>query len=471
MASPIGTGAAAQTPELRAAEIDKRLIPLFEDIMCKEGNLAIETKDMFNNMHACLRERSITYRKYQESHPKIEEYLSTFFRVNLDRFSKMEEEAQRKRILDSNPKNIFLTISGKPLDHGPLIKAYLEDLDSTSENRMEKLQAKERLISEQYVQSLREMHREIRACAPMVSSKNLTDAHKQLENRISAYEEAVKQSHHLVQTGREIVDLLHPELRKAEADDWLAGCAQPVKSRSTPQRSGKKKKGRGSRGSKKQRKPQAQEASAAAALPRKKTEALFEAYTDFLLKQTPNFTEAQRVKRWRTNNVVKIQKFRDRQGDRVIQRYASHYFTEDKLIKTRMYHLAGLGLEKIISNDEDRAIYSFDTSTGVGVLAQIVIDRVVKNGIIYFGINKEQVIYHRFFEKLKQGDKAEQLIQRTDIQPSELEEEEETPTLDVSFKVRENGIIELNYSGVNFALFVHPLRSDLLPSRLEAFQN
>lgn len=189
-------------------------------------------------------------------------------------------------------------------------------------------------------------------------------------------------------------------------------------------------------------------------------------------KRQAIFTLASRVSRWETKNFEEIRAFWDKQG--TVQQYRD--LSDEEILKQRAYHLL-TGLELVLSEEQDRKIYSFPTAQGLGVLCKMRTGEEGIPGVIYLGIN-ENVIYHKHFIT-KLFDKIGEIFQ--DQEPEVQDQEPEVNPLQAAaeapmnewksttkneFAVSDRGVLTINYPNDNYSIEIYPVRRDLLDPRL-----
>lgn len=189
-----------------------------------------------------------------------------------------------------------------------------------------------------------------------------------------------------------------------------------------------------------------------------------------LYQRNPLYREDSRVtKRWSTRDLNLIRDFKDKDmHNREMQRYKT--LTDEEIEKQRARHYLP-GTELIISDSNDRNIYSFPTKHGVGMMAELHIGNDFYYGVLYMGIGKDNVIYHKYFEDLDQN----QLTGGTfndgeNITATEKSEEENEWVVNSKFKLKfevsEQGILTIKYPDEKHFIQIHPVRRDFLNPEL-----
>jgi hypothetical protein len=172
------------------------------------------------------------------------------------------------------------------------------------------------------------------------------------------------------------------------------------------------------------------------------------------------YTELSRVsERWKTTNLDTIRSFQDKDPNgNIIQRYSK--LTRKEILNQKCRHYLP-GTELLLSDDKDRKVYSFPTNRGVGMIAELYIENKKLEGVIYFGIGKDGVIYHKYFEPFEeQHNKSSLFADSTLLEETEEKEAWHSPT-DVAFDVSDKVVISFKY-GKTHSVYIHPVRRDLL---------
>ncbi len=169
------------------------------------------------------------------------------------------------------------------------------------------------------------------------------------------------------------------------------------------------------------------------------------------------------TKRWRVSDPGVIRGFTDKDssgGD--VCRYAK--LSADAIDWQRSCHFLP-GLEKILSIDRLVKSHSFKTTTGFGMLAQLVYHNQPHNGIVYFGIGKDGVIIHRYFEE-KEEISSGAASCFTDSQMTHIHDEEKAEgwinTADFSVELESKGILKFLFSNEVHYIKIYPCRKEFL---------
>jgi len=179
-------------------------------------------------------------------------------------------------------------------------------------------------------------------------------------------------------------------------------------------------------------------------------------------KQHPRVT-----KRWKTADSKAIRTFRDfnNQGE-LVHRYQD--MSEDALMWQRARHYLP-GLEQLVLEPKERALYSFPTKNGYGLFVDLYFNGQCHHGVVYLGIGTDKVLYHRYFEVIKDLKEMESVFQGRGVEEPSTKEDDEpgewTNVGDYVYdRVSGDGILTLRFTKETHFLQIHPVRPDLLES-------
>lgn len=159
----------------------------------------------------------------------------------------------------------------------------------------------------------------------------------------------------------------------------------------------------------------------------------------------------RRVTRWRNNDPNVIRTFKDKDVFKYDQLSDSEIY-----LKRLYHHLPGTDL--LLNNKA----YSFDTPTGKGLIVTILRNGNQDDGVIYFGIGSNGVIFHRFFEP--PDDDIEQIMGHTYpiIRDDSNDTDWECNDLYV-ISINDEGIVLINYPDEDYEVRIYPIRDDFIP--------
>jgi hypothetical protein len=159
----------------------------------------------------------------------------------------------------------------------------------------------------------------------------------------------------------------------------------------------------------------------------------------------------RRVTRWRNRDPNIIRTFKDKNA------FKYNQLSDHEIYMKRLYHHLP-GTDLLLNNKA----YSFDTPTGKGLIVTILRDGYQDNGVIYFGIGSDGIVFHRFFEP--PDDDIKQIMGHTyPILKGELNDNEwECNDLYV-ISIDDEGIVLIHYPDENYEVRVYPVREDLIP--------
>ncbi len=182
---------------------------------------------------------------------------------------------------------------------------------------------------------------------------------------------------------------------------------------------------------------------------------LEQAITTDLQDERINFVRkykiSKRVRRWSTKDVDKIRKFTD--GNK-LSMYAR--MDENKILESRMFHNLP-GTDLFIDNEA----YAFNTKTGKGLIVVVNYNNTTFNGVLYFGIKKGNIIYHRYVEPLSKDVSSIFLSKHIEKKTYANDADWETDGL-FEINEKERGVIEIKYPDENYSIDIHPIRPELL---------
>ncbi len=161
---------------------------------------------------------------------------------------------------------------------------------------------------------------------------------------------------------------------------------------------------------------------------------------------------AKRVRRWVINDVNKIRLFMD--GKK--KKYAR--MAGDEIMKLRMFHHLP-GTDLFIDNEA----YSFPTKTGKGLIVKIHRwEEEVFKGTVYFGIDKKNIIYHRFFENMK-GD-ANKILSQSHPPVNRSDSNDADWEIEGLYIISSDGegIVDIRYPDEDYHIEIYPIRPELL---------
>jgi hypothetical protein len=185
--------------------------------------------------------------------------------------------------------------------------------------------------------------------------------------------------------------------------------------------------------------------------------------TNYLLsihQRKPWLKIAKRVRRWETNDLETIRTFRDKQGE--LQRYLN--LSPEDICQQRMYHLHP-GLFLVLSDENDRMAYAFDTGSGYRVIATITQKGKVTAGYIDIGVTDGVIIHSYFTESSYQN--VNQLFNA----PKHENEEDENhvqweSNVPYEFSILDKGVLSMNYSSKDlkesYSVEIYPVRKKYL---------
>jgi hypothetical protein len=192
----------------------------------------------------------------------------------------------------------------------------------------------------------------------------------------------------------------------------------------------------------------------------------------FALKLCENFfkvAEHPRIARWETTDVEQIRLFEDRnhQGKMVL-RYRN--LDEEQIRKQRARHYLP-GTERLLKDPSYREIYAFPTDRGFGVVAQFSYQNQLDNGILYFGVDKINRVFHKYFEDVDFKNSHQDFFHDAALtslpEPNEADEDwisESKFSLDIT----QEGVLQYKYS--DHEIYIQPLRRHLLDQELAKIQ-
>jgi hypothetical protein len=172
--------------------------------------------------------------------------------------------------------------------------------------------------------------------------------------------------------------------------------------------------------------------------------------------------------RWMTHDPEIIRHFIDFDKNGVeIKRYIG--MNDEEIEKQRAFHFLP-GLEKILVSKVHKKIYTFPTSRGCGVYADLIRGRDKHLGVIYFGIGvQDRVVFHKYFEEKQMND--------PDFNGT-FKDKEEIPknnnnnepgwecTTEQTFEMDEKGVLTINFDGEDHYIRLYPVRKDLIKPEL-----
>lgn len=171
--------------------------------------------------------------------------------------------------------------------------------------------------------------------------------------------------------------------------------------------------------------------------------------------------EHGRVTRWATKNVKELRKFSDKVGAETVFKYAD--LDEEELLLQRKFHYLP-GVENLIAFPEAREKYTFKTERGCGLIAKIISDTEVHEGILYLGVDTKIIdskanhnIYHKYFEKLTTINDIFSGSLLSDFSFVEEREEKWNPVGKFSLNLIDQNQLEILFDDENYKLLVYPV--------------
>jgi hypothetical protein len=195
--------------------------------------------------------------------------------------------------------------------------------------------------------------------------------------------------------------------------------------------------------------------------------------TKFTLKLFENSfkcVEDERVQRWKTTKPDVIRQFVDNtaRGNRV-QHYRN--FNDEQIHEQRVRHYLP-GPERLLKDPSYRSIYAFPTDRGYGFVAQLSYNEMAHNGILFIGMDKAHIVFHKYFEEVDFNNVARNVFQ--DNEPvnfqevSESKSEEWAKKLDYDLDISKEGILHYRYS--DHDIRIYPLNKELFEQKLANMQ-
>ncbi len=117
-----------------------------------------------------------------------------------------------------------------------------------------------------------------------------------------------------------------------------------------------------------------------------------------LYKRVNKCHEHPRVRRWATVNTDEIRQFTDiLPNGSLVYRYKN--CSDKEILQQRARHYLP-GTERLVLNEDFRNSHAFATNRGYGMLAQLCFQNSKMDGILYIGLDAENVIFHKYFEPI-----------------------------------------------------------------------
>ena len=106
--------------------------------------------------------------------------------------------------------------------------------------------------------------------------------------------------------------------------------------------------------------------------------------------------EDARIVRWRTTDLAEIRKFEDKKRGNIVRGYEK--LSDDEILVQRARHYLP-GTEHLLKDPACRSIYAFPTNRGYGVVARLIHNKITVDGILYIGMSRTGMVFHKYFEK------------------------------------------------------------------------
>lgn len=176
-------------------------------------------------------------------------------------------------------------------------------------------------------------------------------------------------------------------------------------------------------------------------------------------------SEHPRIHRWKTMDVQEIRNFKDNNANgEKIQHYKD--LADQEIFEQRVRHYLP-GTEHVLKDPFYRNIYAFPTDRGYGMVAQLTHHKKTVNGVLYFGIDKTDFVFHKYFEDTNFMQKVRNIFQdkKSTFQEQIDSNGQWESTGDFNLDVSDDGVLQFHYSD-DHALEVYPLSKDLFKQKL-----
>ncbi|WP_068467062.1 hypothetical protein [Candidatus Protochlamydia phocaeensis] len=175
--------------------------------------------------------------------------------------------------------------------------------------------------------------------------------------------------------------------------------------------------------------------------------------------------EYSRVRRWKTKNPGEIRFFIDHDAEgKQILRYRD--LTDEQILEQRARHFLP-GIERLLKDPQICKIYGFPTDRGYGLIAQLYFNQNYHNGVIYFGVDERNAIFHKYFEERQFSDVKKNIFldeQQENIERALEENEREgewKSNQDFTIDISDKGVFKFTYSSDHY-ISIFPIQTDLL---------